>query len=70
MPSVDDALVRIGRIIGKPPGWESVVRALAPPLRGARRALETLGLAIVFEYDPAYVTRSSGAVPCHRTATA
>lgn len=33
MPSVDDALARIGRIIGKPPGWERFVRALAPPSR-------------------------------------
>jgi len=31
--SVDDALVRIGRVIGKPPGWERFVRALAPPSR-------------------------------------
>ena len=23
----------IGRVIGKPPGWERVVRALAPPSR-------------------------------------
>jgi FkbM family methyltransferase len=33
MPLVDEALVHIGRAIGKPPGWERVVRALAPPSR-------------------------------------
>jgi FkbM family methyltransferase len=35
-------------------GWELSV------LRGGRRTLETLGPAIVFEYDPAYVHRSGG----------
>ncbi len=35
-------------------GWELSV------LRGARRTLETLGPAIVFEYDPAYVSRCGG----------
>ena len=35
-------------------GWELSV------LRGARRTLETLGPAIVFEYDPAYVARCGG----------
>jgi FkbM family methyltransferase len=33
MIAVDRALVRIGRVIGKPPGWERVVHALAPPAR-------------------------------------
>jgi FkbM family methyltransferase len=32
---VDRALVRIGRVVGKPPGWERVVHALAPPSRFA-----------------------------------
>jgi FkbM family methyltransferase len=35
MIPVDRALVRIGRVIGKPPGWERVVRAFAPPARFA-----------------------------------
>ena len=30
---LDVTLVRIGQLIGKPPGWERVVRALAPPMR-------------------------------------
>jgi FkbM family methyltransferase len=29
---LDVTLVRIGQLIGKPPGWERVVRALAPPM--------------------------------------
>ena len=33
MPAVEDLLVSIGRVIGKPPGWERVVRAVAPPGR-------------------------------------
>jgi FkbM family methyltransferase len=37
--NVDDALVRIGRVIGKPPGWERFVRALAPPSRFVGGAL-------------------------------
>jgi FkbM family methyltransferase len=32
---LDVTLIRIGQLIGKPPGWERVVRALAPPLRFA-----------------------------------
>jgi len=32
---LDVTLVRIGQLIGKPPGWERVVRALAPPMRFA-----------------------------------
>jgi FkbM family methyltransferase len=28
---LDSALARLGRAFGKPPGWERVVRALAPP---------------------------------------
>lgn len=32
---LDSALVRIGRAIGKPPGWERVVHRLAPPSRFA-----------------------------------
>jgi FkbM family methyltransferase len=35
VPLVDDTLVGIGRVIGKPPGWERLVRALAPPSRFA-----------------------------------
>jgi FkbM family methyltransferase len=33
VPIVDDALESLGRVIGKPPGWERLVRALAPPSR-------------------------------------
>jgi len=36
---VDDVLVTIGRVIGKPPGWERVVRAVAPPRRFAHLGL-------------------------------
>ena len=32
---LDAALVRIGRTIGKPPGWERLVHTLAPPARFA-----------------------------------
>ena len=32
---LDVTLVRIGQLIGKPRGWERVVRALAPPMRFA-----------------------------------
>ena len=39
MAAVDDVLVGIGRVIGKPRGWERVVRALAPPRRFANRGL-------------------------------
>jgi FkbM family methyltransferase len=34
------ALVRIGQLIGKPPGWERFVRALAPPAQFASRSLQ------------------------------
>lgn len=33
---LETALAGIGRMIGKPPGWERVVRAFAPPQRFAR----------------------------------
>src|SRR5262249_14672098 len=33
--SLEHALLRIGRVIGKPPGWERLVRSLAPPRRFA-----------------------------------
>jgi FkbM family methyltransferase len=36
---LDFALTRISRLIGKPPGWERVVRALAPPQRFAAAPL-------------------------------
>jgi FkbM family methyltransferase len=36
---LDAALVGIGRIIGKPHGWERIVRAVAPPQRFARGAI-------------------------------
>ncbi|MCC7417780.1 MAG: FkbM family methyltransferase [Acidobacteria bacterium] len=35
---LDSALVRIGRVIGKPRGWERVVHTLAPPVRFAGAA--------------------------------
>ena len=37
---IDEALVRIGQVIGKPPGWERVVRAFAPPQRYANGGLD------------------------------
>jgi FkbM family methyltransferase len=37
---LDAALVRIGQLIGKPPGWERVVRALAPPARFANETIQ------------------------------
>lgn len=39
MTGVDDVLVTIGKVIGKPPGWERVVRAVAPPRRFANGGL-------------------------------
>ena len=41
----DSALVRIGQAIGKPPGWERVVRALAPPARFAGGEPRTVEVA-------------------------
>ena len=38
---LDPTLVRIGQLIGKPPGWERVVRALAPPTRFANSGVRT-----------------------------
>jgi FkbM family methyltransferase len=38
---LDLTLVRIGQLIGKPPGWERVVRALAPPMRFANSGTRT-----------------------------
>lgn len=35
MEALDRTLVAIGRVIGKPPGWERTVRTLAPPDRYA-----------------------------------
>jgi FkbM family methyltransferase len=54
MPLVDDALVRIGRAIGKPPGWERVVRALAPPSRfvGGTPRQTPMPDGYVFPIDP------------------
>jgi FkbM family methyltransferase len=51
--SVDDALMRIGRVIGKPPGWERFVRALAPPSRFVGGALHPTPMAegYVFPVD-------------------
>ena len=40
---LDVTLVRIGQLIGKPPGWERVVRALAPPMRFANSGVRALG---------------------------
>jgi FkbM family methyltransferase len=36
---LDSALAGIGRVIGKPPGWERVVRAFAPPQHFAHGTL-------------------------------
>jgi FkbM family methyltransferase len=54
MPLVDDALVRIGRTIGKPTGWERVVRALAPPSRfgGGTPQQTPMPDGYVFPVDP------------------
>jgi FkbM family methyltransferase len=41
MPGVDEMLVSIGRVIGKPPGWERVVRAVAPPQRFSNGSVRT-----------------------------
>jgi FkbM family methyltransferase len=38
---LDAALVRIGELIGKPPGWERVVRALVPPVRFKHSSIQT-----------------------------
>jgi FkbM family methyltransferase len=38
---LDVTLVRIGQLIGKPPGWERVVRALAPPMRFANSGVRS-----------------------------
>ena len=54
MPVVDSALVGIGRVIGKPPGWERLVRALAPPSRftgGPPRPM-SVPEGYVFPVDP------------------
>jgi FkbM family methyltransferase len=37
---LDVTLVRIGQLIGKPPGWERVVRTLAPPMRFANSGVQ------------------------------
>jgi FkbM family methyltransferase len=37
---IDEALARIGQVIGKPPGWERVVRAIVPPQRYANAGLD------------------------------
>jgi FkbM family methyltransferase len=39
---IDEALARIGHVIGKPPGWERVVRAIVPPQRYANAGLDLL----------------------------
>jgi FkbM family methyltransferase len=39
---IETALARIGQIIGKPPGWERVVRAIAPPQRYVNDELNLL----------------------------
>lgn len=44
MSRLDDAFARVSRALGKPPGWERVVRALAPPQQFASHGL-TLAIA-------------------------
>ena len=44
MTAVDEVLVSIGRVIGKPRGWERVVRAVAPPGRVHGSGLRPLAL--------------------------
>ena len=50
---LDGPLVRIGQIIGKPPGWERLVRALAPPDSFAGTGLDPRPIAdgYVFPVD-------------------
>jgi FkbM family methyltransferase len=37
---IDETLARIGQVIGKPPGWERVVRAIVPPQRYTNAGLD------------------------------
>jgi FkbM family methyltransferase len=50
---IDRALVRIGHVIGKPPGWERFVRAIVPPQRYANDDLDLVRQAdgYVFPVD-------------------
>jgi len=52
--SLDSALIRIGRAIGKPRGWERVVHTLAPPSRFAGGALQSTPTSdgYLFPVDP------------------
>jgi FkbM family methyltransferase len=54
VPLVDEALVRIGRAIGKPPGWERIVRALAPPsyFAGGQPRRTPIADGYMFPIDP------------------
>ena len=54
MMLLDSALMRIGRAIGKPPGWERVVHRLAPPERFAGTAPRPTPLpdGYLFPVDP------------------
>jgi FkbM family methyltransferase len=53
VPVVDELLVSIGRVIGKPRGWERVVRAVAPPrrFRGAELRPRTVPEGYTFPID-------------------
>jgi FkbM family methyltransferase len=54
MPGFDAVLAGIGRVIGKPPGWERTVRALAPPSRFSGRDVRPMRFpeGYVFPVDP------------------
>jgi FkbM family methyltransferase len=54
MSGLDAVLVHIGRVIGKPPGWERTVRALAPPSRfaGSHVHLTQVPDGYIFPVDP------------------
>lgn len=51
---LESALVALGRVIGKPPGWERVVRALVPPgrFRGRGSQPRRMREGYVFSVDP------------------
>jgi FkbM family methyltransferase len=50
---IGEALARIGQVIGKPPGWERVVRAIVPPQRYSNAGLDLVRQAdgYVFPVD-------------------
>lgn len=53
MEWIESGLLLAGRLVGKPPGWERVVRALAPPARfsGCNLYVRRMGDGLVFPVD-------------------